>query len=479
MSVTFMTDVDKTKLEEQLNKKSDRDEFANYNKFVIGEAESGLMNVNGVVEKNSSYHTTGYIPCENGNFVYFSSSFKRPTAMIRAIGYYDADKNLISCSSVNSVQQGGLIKDLSTKSQGEFNMRYITEITNDRCRYIRITYPAAIESTLIVEVRDYDSRLPLDVDYVAGQKYEKPHDTSAPYWQGRTIVWNGDSIPAGYASRAGYPEFVKLHLSCNTINNSIGGTTLAHNPEILEGNTKYRNPLILRYEEMPDNADLVCIAIGTNDWCYSYTPFGDMSSTGTDTFYGALKTLCEGLLNKYIRCDITEEYSTNSSGKETLVRRDHDFSNTQIVFFTPIKRVVYKYDRWDDDKKPIPDSGAVDFAYYQTNECGKTLEDYANAIKEVCGYYGIPVLDLFNECLINPLVDSIKTGYFPLNKEVYIRVENGNEVELTKEQADAYTGTGEIIVTSRRDGTHPNINGHKILARRITGYIKQLADGVF
>ena len=382
-------------------------EYANYNRFIESEVTTDVyLNANGVVTKNASYNMTGYIPCRAGKYVYFSSAIKSSYAFIRGIEFFDADKNRLSFSAVNDATQGGLITFISVKSASyEKTVRCVTQIQDERCHYIRVVFPKDVQSALVIEVRDWHNTDPLDVDYVAGQKIKPPLEKEIPYWRGKKIVWNGDSIPAGYASRAGYPELVELNLSCVTSNHSIGGSTLADDPNTLplneDGtkNDKYRNPLVLRYDEMPNDADLVCIAIGTNDWQYGYTEFGDMSSKGTDTFYGALKTLCRGLMRKYL-------------GKP-------------IVFFTPIKR--------------IQEGG---YAYWQNNSKGKILADYANAIKEVCGYYGLPVLDLFNECLINPAIEEIKTAYIP-------------------------------------DGVHPNIHGHKILARRITGYIEQLADGVF
>lgn len=467
MSVTFMTDVDQKNLQEQIHDGG----FANYNKFDKNLITRSMRFNDETLEdeKHTSYFITDYIPCRTGKYVILSSVVNKGIP-IRGIEYCDVDKKKLKRVSSDKISGNGFLA-VSSQEYKEVNCCYSHQITVEDCHYIRLVLNIDLKDNAIVEIRDYDltvfseaekdedgrnskeTRTSLDVDYVEGRKLGVPYEPEIPYWRGRTIVWNGDSIPEGYNTRATYPDLVGKHLMCNTMNYSLGGSTLADNPDIQKGNTNYRNPLVVRCKNMPDNADLVCIAIGTNDWCYSYTDFGDMSSTGTNTFYGALKYLCEFLLNKYC-------------GKP-------------IVFFTPIKRVVYNYDRWDGSKTPRADSGTIDLAYYQTNECGKTLEDYANAIKEVCGFYGIPVLDLFNEGLINPLIGSIKTSCFPMNNEVYVRVENGNEVELTKAQADAYTGTGEIIVTSRRDGTHPNIHGHKILARRITGYIKQLADGAF
>lgn len=42
--------------------------------------------------------------------------------------------------------------------------------------------------------------------------------------------------------------------------------------------------------------------------------------------------------------------------------------------------------------------------YDLPNSKGSTLGDFVKAIKDVCGYYGVKVIDLFNECPINPII---------------------------------------------------------------------------
>ena len=72
------------------------------------------------------------------------------------------------------------------------------------------------------------------------------------------------------------------------------------------------------------------------------------------------------------------------------------------------------------------------------NTNGKTLKEYGDIIKEVCGFYGIPVLDMFHEVTINPHITTQKEQFIP-------------------------------------DGTHPNQLGQELMAKRLTGYLKQLA----
>lgn len=110
---------------------------------------------------------------------------------------------------------------------------------------------------------------------------------------------------------------------------------------------------------------MVIIAAGTNDWVHDGVELGVMSDTGVITFYGALHTLCAGLINKY--------------------------PDKQIVFMTPIKRTAN---------------------LNNVNNFGNTLEDYANAIIKVCNYYGIPVCDLFHNLCMNPSIPAQQSLYF-------------------------------------------------------------------
>src|SRR5690606_9372017 len=118
-------------------------------------------------------------------------------------------------------------------------------------------------------------------------------------WKGKTLIVNGDSIPAGYLETGGiasWAVYMANELGMNLKNYAIGGSTIGVNPNDPES----RNPIINRYQDMDDDGDLVIIAGGTNDATYSWQPIGDMTSRENTTFYGALHNLCLGLLDKYL-----------------------------------------------------------------------------------------------------------------------------------------------------------------------------------
>ena len=98
-------------------------------------------------------------------------------------------------------------------------------------------------------------------------------------------------------------------------------------------------------------ADIVSIMGGVNDY-NTNVELGTIEDVSTTTFYGSLNAICKVLKSKY--------------------------PNAFIFFMTPYKE--YPYQQKTCDTK---------------NEKGYVLEDYANAIKDVCSIYDIPVLDMY------------------------------------------------------------------------------------
>jgi lysophospholipase L1-like esterase len=271
---------------------------------------------------------------------------------------------------------------------------YNKELTVSEIDYI---YDPVITSQVLIAIEDSN-----------GNRYEVAKadstiitgDIIAPtFWGGKTMNINGDSIVYGLVNypeigdtvAIKYSDIIGDTLDMAVNNYGISGSTIA----VKETDQTGRNPIARRYTSMVNNADLVIIAAGTNDWQYDWTPLGDMANRSEFTYYGALHTLCLGLLTKY-------------PGK-------------QLLFITPIKR----------SQAPYADPIAI-------NANGKTLKEYGDIIKEVCGYYGIPVLDGYTEIAINPFVAEQKTLLIP-------------------------------------DGTHPNDVGHQLIGNRVTGKLKSLS----
>jgi lysophospholipase L1-like esterase len=169
-------------------------------------------------------------------------------------------------------------------------------------------------------------------------------------WSGTTLNCLGDSITYGYLTTKTFHEYLKQMMILNTVNNyGIIGSKIASSDA---------DSMNMRYGSMDANADIVLVFGGTNDYNYSI-PLGTNTDTTNTTFYGALKILIEGLINKYpTKC---------------------------IVFLTPLQR----------NYNSTGGMGA--------NSAGFTLLQYVDAIKEMCGKYSIPVFDLYRNLGISTL----------------------------------------------------------------------------
>lgn len=130
------------------------------------------------------------------------------------------------------------------------------------------------------------------------------------------------------------------------------------------------NSFCERFEQMDDDADVVVVFGGTNDYGHGDAGIGSFSDRTPETFYGACHYLFSGLIKKYI-------------GKT-------------IVIMTPLHRI---------GETKIPEEK-------ETGDFG-ILKDYVNIIREVAEYYSLPVLDLFATSGLQPEIKEIQENYIP------------------------------------------------------------------
>lgn len=180
----------------------------------------------------------------------------------------------------------------------------------------------------------------------------------------KKVACLGDSITEGVQA-SGWPwhRFIgdwcrKNSIEAEMINLGIGGTLVSN------GVGNKEKAFVNRLETIPEDADVVVIFGGTNDWGAGAV-LGDMSSDGTTSFYGAYKHILEWL-------------ETNRP-------------DTKVMTMTPLRR-YYKGSTttWKN-------------AQTEPNDKGLLLGDYVNAVKEVSAHYAVPCVDLHNESGINPV----------------------------------------------------------------------------
>ena len=179
-------------------------------------------------------------------------------------------------------------------------------------------------------------------------------DLSGNIFKNKIANFLGDSqTEVNYHKNKIYCDWVKEILGLSKANNyGISGTTIA------KKNASDNTAMCIRYANMDGNADLICVMGGVNDRWFN-CQMGSFGDTDPITFYGAMETLCDGLLTKY-------------PGKT-------------IIFITPTEQ----------------NNSSCNSA----NRTGYTPTDFANAMKRVCAKYSIPVFDA-NTC----------SGIYPLNQ---------------------------------------------------------------
>lgn len=189
--------------------------------------------------------------------------------------------------------------------------------------------------------------------------------------KGTKINFLGDSITEGAGTSSPDRMFTMLierEYGAICQNYGIGGTRIARQKTPTE--EKWDRDFISRVPEMDNDADIVVVFGGTNDFGHGDAPLGTMSDRTPYTFYGALHCLYTALTEKY--------------------------PDVPVVILTPLHR--WNEDCPKGDNKPEPVG---------------TLKEYVNIIREVAEYYSFPVLDLYKESGLQPKVPVIQQKYVP------------------------------------------------------------------
>ncbi|MBQ3038041.1 MAG: SGNH/GDSL hydrolase family protein [Clostridia bacterium] len=195
--------------------------------------------------------------------------------------------------------------------------------------------------------------------------------------KGLKINFLGDSITQGYGAssvEATYHGVLKQEAELAEARNfGISGTRFAlqkGTPERPKDEFVDVNSFSERFDQMTDDADVVVVFGGTNDYGHGDASLGGFSDRTPETFYGACHYLFRGLIKKYL-------------GK-------------QIVIMTPLHRI--------NENRNTGDSKTIGYG---------TLKEYVDIIREVAEYYSLPVLDLFAISGMQPDIDEVREKYMP------------------------------------------------------------------
>ena len=218
--------------------------------------------------------------------------------------------------------------------------------------------------------------------------------------KGKKINFLGDSITEGHGTSdwatKPYHQLLRVNAGLAEARNyGIGGTKIARLPVITEN--PFDQDFNLRALKMDTDADAIVVFGGTNDFGHGTIPMGEMGDRDPHTFYGGLHTLCQFLIKTYI--------------------------DKPIVFMTPLHRL----NEMLDYNNRVADN----------NPCARPLVDFVRAIKEVCEFYSIPVLDLYGAGGMYAQLWCWCERYMP-------------------------------------DGLHPNDAGHALIANKLQKFLESL-----
>ena len=195
--------------------------------------------------------------------------------------------------------------------------------------------------------------------------------------QGKIIDFLGDSITegVGVTDRANNRYDNVLKKNCGlaaTYNYGIGGTRLAHQQK---PSAKPRHDLCFcgRAYDLNQDADIIVVYGGINDYIHGDAPFGQIGDTTPATFCGGVYFLMNLL-------------KTQHPGKT-------------IVFMTPARM---RYDGNDGTKPSIRPNKAPD---------SKALPCYVEVVEKTGAQFDIPVLNLHEKLGIDPTQEEDKQKY--------------------------------------------------------------------
>lgn len=262
------------------------------------------LNLNTLVTA-STYFTSGFIPVDMNTQYMFSN--------VRNYAFYDANRNYISGENLIGGKANAILS--------------IFEYSNTK--YIRFSTTTTNLSGAYV--------------------YKVPIQQRSKLF-GKMIVGIGDSLTGqGY-----WQPYLRRKLGAFVNTYGVGGTKITDTTGT-DTTAMCRDE---RINAMQNWGDYIILLGGTNDWG-QHVALGTVSDTGTNTFYGALKTTAQKLTTRY--------------------------PTSKIIFVAPPYSLKPGGVGWND-------------ANGYLNNLNLSLIDYGTAMQTVARMYGFPFVDLFANC---------------------------------------------------------------------------------
>ena len=294
------------------------------------------------------------------------------------IYYYDASKNFLKSITPQSSETPAGIVALPQ--------------SDTKIKYIRYTFVTTDDATLATYwITDQGKPYENDKLYISKDKIEDMSKTES-WYKGKKICAYGDSV----TEQNKWQSFVSSYFNCSFYNRGVGGTTVTQ----VNSSTNHMSADV-RIETIPTDSDVVLVFGGHNDWSSASINIGDIK---TDA--------------------LSESVSFKSAFALMLKKIQTRCPNAKIITMTPV------------GGRTEEASTNQDKQFYIRDLC---MTDFANAVKEVSAYYGIPCIDI-----------NTNSGINTLNHTTYIA-----------------------------DLIHPNLEGGKLIANEVINGLKRFEPIVF
>lgn len=350
------------------------------------------------IKDNAQFQKNKTVNPNNGNFESFSG---RTILGFYDVKYADSINCNIDClmflydinkSILSSVNGGNIIKSGTVIP--------ITHSTSVNDTMFVVIVALTVDDTVLNEIVITPSKYKYDnIDkyYLKDSMINSLSNFS--FYKNKKITCFGDSITA----QNQWQPWVAQYFNCTMVNKGVGGTTVFNNGnrEVIEG--EIRDSWMCsddRINLIPSDSDVILVFAGHNDWGYSNLQMGVLGDGNLidSTFKSAYSLMLKKLVNK--------------------------FPNARIITMSCV------------GGRTETETENMDKQYYIRNLC---MTDFANAVKEVSAYFGIPCIDVGGE-----------SGISVLNHNTYI---------------------ADII--------HPNSEGGKLIANCVINGLKRIEPIIF
>lgn len=182
---------------------------------------------------------------------------------------------------------------------------------------------------------------------------------------GDSTTWGDNGTGAGGPSISWTSHLGALLGGATVENYGVKGSRLAVKAD-------RDDSFVERLDAIDDSADVYVLFGGVNDFSRN-VPLGQMGSTDTHEFYGALEFLVRGITQRS--------------------------PEARLVVMTPCKTS-------GKHEKDIPGS-------FEENHLGFSQEPYVDAVREVADRYSLPLVDLYATSGISPFLPEHRERYMP------------------------------------------------------------------